>query len=317
MIRDYLRLVRWPNLLFLGIVIWAMEYWVAVPVLHRLHWDMGMPWWLVSLLIVASVTLAAGGYVVNDYFDIKIDRINRPDRLIVSRSVSKEKAMWLYRILTAVGIVTGEVAAWICRSWMVAAIFPVVGGLLWFYSASYKRQLIIGNVVVGALAALPSILIWAVNIGLLRRRYGDILDYATVDSQLGIWLLGFAGFAFLGTWIREIQKDLEDQDGDRELECHSLPIVWGDNVTRIIVTVMLLGMMALCGWLVWGVLPLPHGWKDASVRFLLFGLWTPMLCDLVLMWSAKIPSDYRSTQQVMKLVLFLGTMFSFVIFRCL
>lgn len=317
MIRDYFKLVRWPNLLFLGILLWAMEYWVAVPVLRHIHWDMAMPWWLMVLVEISCLCIAAGGYVINDYFDIKIDRINRPDRLIVSRTISKESAMWYYRILTVAGIVAGGVVAWISRSWSVGIAYLVVTGLLWFYSASYKRQLIVGNVVVALVAAVPSLLIWAINIGLLRRQYGDILDYANVDSLLGIWLIGFAGFAFLGTLIREIEKDLEDRDGDRELECHSLPIVWGDNVTRAIVTVLMLLLMALCGWVIFYVLPFAHGWKDASVRFLVFGLWTPMICDLILMWSAKIPSDYRSTQQVMKLVLFLGTMFSFVIFRCL
>lgn len=315
MIRSLVRLIRIPNLLFLGILIWVMEYWVAIPVLRHAHWEYAMPWWVVMLIIVSTLFIAAGGYVINDYFDIKIDRINRPEKVIISNTLSKDQALWFYRILTVLGVLAGGVVAWAVSSWHVLLLIIIVVGLLWFYSASYKRQFLVGNLVIACLGTTPILLVLLSHLAVLRQHYGAIMAYTDVPQQLCIWMLGFAAFACLGTWIREMMKDMEDQNGDRELECHSLPIVLGDNPTRGIITALMVLMMTLAGLAVFQWLPFPHHWTDASVRFLVFGLWTPMAADLVLLWCAKIPSDYRSVQQVMRLILFLGTMFSYVIMR--
>ena len=104
-VRDIWPLVRGGNLVFIAILLWAMEKWVAVPVLWQWRFEEQLPWWLLLLLILATVLVAAGGYVVNDYFDVKIDRINRPDKLIVTQSVSKDAAMWLSTGLSGAGVV--------------------------------------------------------------------------------------------------------------------------------------------------------------------------------------------------------------------
>ena len=152
--KDYLTLVRWQNLLMTAIVLYVMEKWVVTPLLRAAYFGEQLPWWLLTMLIVATVLIAAGGYVINDYFDVKIDAINRPDRLIITRSVSKQQAMRLFQILTAAGIVCGLAASWILRSWVSAVIFVFVPGLLWFYSASYKRQFMVGNLIIAFVSAL-------------------------------------------------------------------------------------------------------------------------------------------------------------------
>ena len=93
--KDIMRLVRWSNLLFLAALVWLMEKWVAVPVLDKAAFGEQLPWYVLLLVGAAIVLIAAGGYVINDYFDVKIDRINRPDEVIVTRSVSKPAAMRL------------------------------------------------------------------------------------------------------------------------------------------------------------------------------------------------------------------------------
>ena len=172
-LRDYLMLVRWQNLLMTAIVLFVMEKWVATPILRAAYFGEQLPWWLLTLLILATVLIAAGGYVINDYFDVKIDAINRPDRLIVTCSVTKPQAMRLFQVLTAAGIVCGLVCAALLRSWVTAVIFVFVPGLLWFYSASYKRQLLIGNLIVALVAALSPLLVAIANVAWLRHLYTD------------------------------------------------------------------------------------------------------------------------------------------------
>jgi 4-hydroxybenzoate polyprenyltransferase len=134
-----------------------------------------------------------------------------------------------------------------------------------------------------------------------------------VARALYVWLGGFALFALLTTLIREIVKDLQDQTGDRELECHTLPIVIGDTWTKTMVTLLIAATIALLGWFWWSVLPFERAWNSLSTRYILFGIVVPLLCETALLWSAKIPSDYRAAQTLMKFVMFIGMLYGFVI----
>lgn len=308
-----MRLVRWQNLIMLIILMGVMNYWVAEPVLNHLMFGNVLPWWIIGLLTSAIVLIAAGGYVINDYFDIKIDRINKPDQLIVTTTVSKQQAIHLHQVLSVVGVAIGLLVAWFCRSWSLALTILIVPGLLWFYSSSYKRQLIVGNIIVAFISALPPITIVMATLGMLHHRYGDIITYSPVGHDLYVWLGGFALFAFLTTILREMMKDMQDQQGDRELECHTLPVRFGDWGTKWVVTVIGLITMALLIWLGFFMLPYPHGWNTLSGRYIIFGILTPLVCSLWLMWAARIPSDYKVAQSVMKFVMLMGMLYSFVI----
>lgn len=311
--RDYWRLIRWQNLLFLGILIWVMEKWVATPLLEAIRFGEVLPWWLLVLLIIASICTAAGGYIINDYFDVKIDRINRPDKLIVTQTISKDQAMWLYRIVTAIGVISGLVTAWIVRSMPLAIIYIIVPGLLWFYSSSYKRQLILGNLIVAFVSAIAPLIVALTNVAYLEKHFAMVMPYLSIQHDLMVWLGAFALFAFLTTWIREIIKDLQDQAGDRELECHTLPIVWGETWTKVIVTLLLLITAGLIAWIGFGVLPFAHNWMSLTCHYIVFGLFIPLACEIWLLWAARIPSEYRHAQLLMKFIMFLGVLFAFVI----
>lgn len=251
--------------------------------------------------------------MINDYFDVKIDRINRPEYLVVTRAVSKDQAMRLFQVLTVVGVLMGVAVAILLRSMTLGLVYVVVPGLLWFYSSSYKRQFIIGNVIVAFSAALVPMLIAFANISYLKYHYGDVVQYSPAIHDLYIWLGGFAIFAFLCTWIREILKDMQDQIGDRELECHTMPIRMGEIPTKVFVTVLVLLTIGMIAWLAFSLLPFPHVWGSLSVRYVVLGLLVPLVCLIWLLWAAKIPSDYRTTQLLMKFIMFLGTLYSYVI----
>lgn len=318
MMRDIVRLIRLPNLLFLAIVLWTMEKWVAVPVLQSILYDAILSNWFLILLIVATVLIAAGGYVINDYFDVKIDRINRPDQVIVTRTIPKQTAFRLSIGLSAVGVVAGIVAAILCRSWTVGILFGIAPGLLWFYSSGYKRQFIVGNLIIALLAACPPLMIAFANIGYAHKLYdrmGDIVSQTPLAHSLLIWLGGFAVFAFVTTWIREIIKDMQDQIGDAELECHTLPVVLGETKTKLIVTALIVLTIAGLCYCQWGLLPFDTSLTSLATRYVGLVVLLPLVCVLVLLWRAKIPSDYKAPQLYMKFVMFMGTLFSFVIFR--
>lgn len=311
--KSYYKLFRCNNLLFISIFLWLMDKWVAVPLLKQGLWGEQLPNVVLLLLIVSVVLIAAGGYVINDYFDVKIDRINRPDDLVVTNTISKERAMLLFQILTGVGIVFGLGLSIYLRSWLLSMIYILIPGVLWFYSSSYKRQLILGNVVVALIMALLPLMVVFANVAQMSLKYGDVVQYSPVISELYLWIGGFSIFAFLCTWIREIVKDMQDQVGDREYECHTLPICIGDLWTKVIVTLLTLIVMALLIWINYFVIPFPHDFSTLTTRFTIFGLLIPIAGSLVLLWAAKIPSDYGTVQHLLKFIMFMGVMYSFVI----
>ena len=308
--KDIMRLVRWSNLLFLAALVWVMEKWVAVPVLDKLAFGEQLPWYVLLLLIFATVLIAAGGYVINDYFDVKIDRINRPDEMVVTRSISKPTAMRLSMVLSGIGIICGIGVAAMLRSMTLGILFVLVPGLLWFYSSSYKRLFMVGNVIIALLAGLTPMVVAMSNVAILQLRYATILPYTTLPHDLYAWLGGFALFAFLLTWIREIIKDMQDQMGDRELECHSMPVVWGETWTKVFVTALIVLTLAIIGHLWYHVLPFPIAWSSFSTRYIVLGIVTPLLGVTGLLWAAKIPSDYKTCQQLVKFTMLIGMLYS-------
>ena len=311
------KLIRWKNLLLTALVVWLMEKMVAVPLLDRALFGEQLPSWLLCLLMLSVVMIAAGGYAINDYFDVKIDNINRPDKLLVTRDISKSQAMFVHQVMTVIGVLAGLVVAWFTRSWTLLLTFIFIPGLLWFYSSSYKRQFIVGNLIVSFSAALVPLVVAIANAGYMRHRFGEIMQYTSVGKEIYLWIGVFSVFAFLTTLIREILKDLQDQYGDRELECHTLPILIGNTWTKVIVTILILLTAGLATWFVLIfnqsiVSSTPSFWS-APVRYLLFGLIVPLCCELYLIWSAKIPSDYKSAQLLMKFIMLIGVLFSIVI----
>lgn len=312
-IKPYLQLLRVGNLTFAAILLYVMEKWVATPLLQLEQFGELMPWWILTLLIVSVVGIAAGGYVINDYFDVKIDRINRPDNLVVTRIISRDTAMNLFYGLTAVGVIAGTVVAWWAHSWTLLFTYVVIPGLLWFYSASYKRMFLIGNLVVAFASAIVPLLVAIANADYLHHLYQNALAYSPIIGELYVWTGGFAAFAFLLTWVREIVKDIEDIEGDREMECRTLPIVWGDKVAKIIATILLVVIATLIVYILFAVLPFSHEWKSLPTRYVVFGLIVPILCSIVLLWAANNRTEYHRVQTIIKFAMFMGMLFSYVI----
>ena len=163
------------------------------------------------------------------------------------------------------------------------------------------------------MSALVPLLIAIINADYLHHLYRETLSYTPIVGHLYLWCGGFALFAFIITLAREIVKDIEDKLGDCEMECRTIPIVWGDTTAKIITTGILITAAALIGYVAFAVLPFPHEWRTLSTRYVIFGLITPIIGTLILLWSAKTPQEYHRTQLVIKFVMFMGVLYSFVI----
>lgn len=207
--RAFVKIVRLNNLLLVAFVQLLTAYFLigttrsGIPVLQD---------WNLYLLVISTIVLTASGYMINDYYDVKIDYVNRPDEVVIGKGMKRRMVMILHTLMNVVGIALGYLV-----HPRIGVINFFAAFLLWLYSNSLKRLPFIGNLTVAGLTGLA---IWVVG-------------YYYQDAQMLI--LTYAIFAFFINLIREIIKDIEDRPGDRKHGCRTLPIVVGFRNTKKII----------------------------------------------------------------------------------
>lgn len=308
---DYLQLTRPLNLAFIVAIQILMLRAVIYPILAGFGLESQILSLPIALLIVSgTVLVAAGGYVINDYFDLKIDRINRPSKVIISNSIDKKSAMRFYQVLTLVGVACGVSAAVWLRNSTLAFLFVIIPGLLWFYSASYKRQFLVGNIVVAFCAALvPLTMVFAQHIA-LEATYSDLIYQTPILKVCYTWVGGFALFAFLTTLLREIVKDMQDEYGDREMECRTLPIKLGIKWTKYVVYSLIIVIVGLLSFFVFAGIHFEE--SSLTERYFVFGIVIPLIFVAYLTYRAHTASDYKQVSNLVKFVMLTGTLYSLV-----
>ncbi len=307
----YLQLIRYKNLIFIALIQLLMQQLIIVPILQKYGFNTNDLPPLLYLLVLSTVLIAAGGYVLNDYFDVKIDAINNPESQIVGKSIAKEQVMLIYQTLTILGLIIGLVLSYLNRSLTLALVFVGVTGLLWFYSASYKRQLLIGNIVVSVLAALTVLIVGISGMAQLKLIYSDLIYETPLPLEIYAWICGFAIFSFLATWIREIIKDMEDELGDRELECRSLPIVWGFGKAKVFVVLLIFITVLLL--LIANSFYIPFE-GNLTLKYIIFGIILPFILLVYLLIKAKNTIEYHQCSQLTKVIMLVGVLYSFIFY---
>ena len=235
-----LKLIRYKNLIMMAVMMLMMKICVIDPLIAIFNLKPTFTYLDFIILTLGQLLVAAGGYVINDYFDIQADKINRPDSRIIGEEVSRGTATNLHLGMSIAGCVLGLLVSLRVGFWPLGLLFPFEVGLLWFYSSAYKGMFLVGNVVVAALVAslpfLPSLYEYR---GLIAVDDPSITAGAFDPTVLIYWSVGYGSFAFLTTLTREIIKDMEDIDGDMEQGCNTMPIVIGIPACKIIVSLLI------------------------------------------------------------------------------
>ena len=220
---DIIRLIRFPNLM----IIVLTQYFTAIFLIgthesyRRYLLDPRL-----FLLSLTTILIASAGYIINDYYDIKIDYLNKPERVVVGNLVRRRIALFLHWTLSFFGVLIGMIV-----NIYVGIINLVAAFLLWFYSNHLKRIPFLGNITVAFLTSL-SIMILLI---LYPQREKLVILYAV--------------FAFFINLIREIIKDIEDWKGDKAFGCRTLPIVWGIRYTKYFLYFLMIIFIVLLSWM--------------------------------------------------------------------
>jgi 4-hydroxybenzoate polyprenyltransferase len=265
------------------------------------------PWYDFLLLVAATVFITAGGYVINDYFDIKTDLINK-GKVIVGTKIPRRQAMMFHNIFNIAGVAAGFYISWKAGYIWLGALFLVVSGLLYFYSASYKRQFLIGNIIVAILTAMVPLLVVFYEWPALYKYY--IVNAITLPEMNFIfyWVGGFALFAFITTLTREIIKDIEDFEGDIAYGRNTVPVVIGVVSSKIVSVCLIIITVGLL-YLAWYFFINDR----ITLIYLSAAVVLPLLYVIYKVAISKNREQLHSASSIMKIVMLTGILYSVVV----
>lgn len=243
---EVLRLIRIRTIAFAALTMYTMRYMVILPMLELNGFTLQMVDWAFTLLVVAVCCLVSGAYVINDYFDTKCDRISGFRTVVVGKSISRRMAITLHSLLNVIAVSIAFYLGFAVGVWKIGILFLLVSGILWFYSSTYKKHFIVGNVVVGLLAAFIPVSAIIYEIPLLHMVYASILiETDTNFLYMFNWIFAFSWFIFLNTLMYEINKDIFSIEGDLENGNQTIPVRLGiPAARRIIVALAVVAMIS-------------------------------------------------------------------------
>lgn len=266
---------------------------------------LALVWWQRALLYVATALLTASGNVINDIYDVQIDQVNKPDKVLVGKHINEDVAFKIYVSLTITAVVSGFILANSVDRPILAAVFVVVAFGLYSYASSLKSILLVGNIVISFLVALV-ILITGVF---------ELVPVAvpeTREAQVFVMslLLDFALLAFAVNLAREWVKDCEDINGDHAGERNTLPIILGRTRAARLVSIFIAGIIIAALWYIYTYL---YKNQLASIYFIL-AIIGPLFFVVIKLWNAATSKDFKLLSFVLKMVLLTGIL-SMVVLR--
>lgn len=293
---NFLRLIRIQNLLLLAIMQLVFRY----GFLKLQEIPLALANWQYGLLVLATVLIAAGGYVINDIFDQEADEENKPEKRYIGKTISESMGYNIYVALTLCGVIIGYYLSYfvILRPNFVV-FFILIASLLYFYASRLKKTLLIGNIAVAFVLAFSVIII-----GIF-----DIFP-ATDDTNRSIMtvmfsiIIDYAIFAFLINLIREIVKDAEDINGDLSQEMNTLPIAIGKKKTNYVVLGLLVVAIVLC--LIYINNHLMNFNLYYATIYALIMIIAPLIYCCVRIFSATEKADYHFISTILKWIIFFG-----------
>jgi len=264
----FLKLTRFWNLLIIAMAqYFAVDFFIDKSKI----WDVRL-----FVLSLSTVIIAAAGYIINDYYDVKIDLINKPERVVIGKDVARRYALLFHSLLSMIGVALGFLLGW-----KIGVINFFSAFLLWWYSNDLKRQPFIGNFVVALLTGLSIFLV-------------NILYH--VHSPL---VTIYALFAFAMTLVREIVKDAEDLKGDNTFGCKTLPIIWGVRKTKIFLYFLITLFFI-------SVIGINQLFEQLPMYYFFTFLFAPLVLLVIWLIRADTSKDFHKVSQWCKVIMLLG-----------
>ncbi len=299
LLKGIFSMIRFPNLVIICLSLYLTRYTIVKPILGYTGISSSISDQAYLLMVAATLLIAAAGYVINDYFDTGIDAINKPGKNKTGTFLPRKAALILYVFLNISAFVIIWYFGHLQGIRYPILIYLLSAGLLYFYSSSYKKMLLTGNLVIAFLSAL--------TIGL------SILfdQQALLSEPVKLLITAYALFAFLMTLIREIIKDCEDAAGDGVFGANTLPVLFGIKTAHIVAALLTAIMLVTIAY----IQVVQNQWQNKiSFIYTTACIQTPLLILMIRNVVAKTTAHDKRNSILAKMIMVTG-LFSMLIFH--
>ena len=286
----YFKLIRIQNLLMIAF----MQIIIKYTFLNQAEILQTLSDWKYFLLIFATLSIAAAGYIINDIYDVDVDNINKPYKVYIGTHISEKNAYNLYFALNVIGVGLGFYLSRTVGKPAIAATFVISSALLYVYSNGLKQIPLVGNAIIASLAAFSVLVVGLFNI------YPFIFDFNRTEmfSILSV-IIDYAFLAFLLHFAREIIKTIEDIEGDKAFEITTVASYFGIPVSKIITSFTLLGFIAYsCYFIYNNIMHMPYVMGYFAVLMML-----PTLFVIFKTIVAKSKEDFTFISKILKIIM--------------
>ncbi|WGD34921.1 geranylgeranylglycerol-phosphate geranylgeranyltransferase [Olleya sp. YS] len=304
-----LKLIRYKNLLLIALVQILIKY-ALFPSLNMLidgqqvFVSTTLTHFQFVLLILSTLCIAAGGYIINDIFDVEADKINKPKQQIIGQHITTEQGYNYYMALTVIGVVLGFYLSHIVGVSSFFAIFVIIAALLYIYSSFLQHMLLVGNIIISMLVGLSLMIV-----GVFELFPAITPQNQFIQSSMLEVLFDYAVFAFLISLIREIVKDIQDVDGDYKAQLKTLPIVLGkDRAAKIAFGITVISILVLVYYLASFLFM-----QKIVVIYFIVTVVGPLIYIAIKLFTAEHKKDFKTISNLLKLVMLFG-MLSMIIY---
>lgn len=287
----FLKVIRWKNLLMIAVVQALIHY----HLMAVFQLDSNLTNLNFILLVLASILIAAGGYIINDINDLEADKINKPDRVWIPKLLTLKTAKYLYYIISLIGLILGFYVSIKMNNKQALIWFILPTVLLYLYAVWAKKVLVLGNVLVAFLIAFSLVLVVLFE-GI---DYNETSDVSITFSEL---IFGLITFAFMLNLLREIVKDAQDVIGDKLMGVNSIPVKYGEEVTHIVFR----GIVGLLTGFMVAIAVNFYDTQTALVIYLVTAILVGLLLFLSQLKKVKKSSDYGALSKLLKLLMLAG-----------
>ena len=296
----FFRLIRWPIFLFIVLTQALFRYFILPFVYlygHEGYENLKLSNSLFFILVLASVCIAGAGYIINDYFDVNIDLVNKSSKVIIDKFIKRRWAIVLHAVLSFAGLVLSMYVGWRLQNILIPLFNFLAIFILLFYSSTFKKKLLIGNILISLLTA------WVILVMTLAEYRFRLSPHDIVWQRLLKLSFIYAGFAFIISLVREVVKDMEDREGDVKYGCTTMPIVWGIPVSKVFAGVWIVVLTGLV--MAMQIYVIQLGWWFSAL-YSIVTIVIPLIWVLRKLYEANTPKQFHQLSSVIKIIMLAG-----------
>jgi len=310
-LKQIFRLIRLPNLLLIIFIQYFVRFFIFSPALSKAGVYLSFSDFNFALLVLTTILIATGGYIINDYFDKDLDKVGGKANYVDTEITSKT-ILNIYIVINILALVIAFYISFIVNSYKLGFLFILIQATLWFYSQYFKKTFLIGNLIIAILAGLVPIILLPYEFFQQIITNGDFLTKTHQNlHEMVSWTIAFGIFSAIFTLIREIIKDIEDYEADNSFNYRTLPIVAGIKTAKAVIIILILILIVAFGYYIFTNLTMNINF---AMIFAFIFIILPLLYIAIRIFLAKEKKDYRHLSLFSKLIMITATLFLILIF---